>query len=686
MIATPAFASATPASAATPAANTASEQLRLGAAWYPEQWPDDHWEQDLALMQAAGMNVVRIGEFAWSALEPSEGHYDLEWLARAVRLAEKHHIAVVIGTPTDTPPAWLTTQHPEVLRIGPDGKQAEHGGRRQFSYASPVYRRYCQDIATRLAERFGHDPNVIGWQIDNEYTDESFDPDTRRQFQDWLQHRYTRLEALNEAWATAYWSQTYSAWSQIPLNARPGNPGLLLDHKRFVTDTWRSYQKVQIDAIRAHAEPRQFITTNIGGLGWSDNWDHYSITADLDVASWDPYVGQGHLDYLRHGAISDYVRGWKRQNFWAMETQPGFVNWAPINTSLDKGEVRAYGWESIGHGADAVLYWQWRSALSGQEQYHGTLVGPDGKPVPLYEEVSQLGRELKAASPVLAGTAPRPDVAIVTTYESRWAIDFQQHSRDYDQQRLLLDYYRALDDLTHGVDIVQATAPLDHYKLVLAPSLNVIPAALGAHLAEYVRNGGHLILGPRSGMKDEFNRLDTHRQPGPLVEPLGGRVEQYYALDERLSVSGEAGSGTASIWGEDLAAREPGTKVILRYGTNETWLSGRPAALRREYGKGTMTYLGTVLDPVMMSAFTKQALDAAHVTPAFGPLPPDVEIMRRQTASADRVVFILINHGKQTRAVTLRAALRDVLSNNRSVQSVALAPQGVAVLQESHAH
>jgi beta-galactosidase len=682
-----AVARATPAPAftAVPAAGTAAAQIRMGAAWYPEQWPEDRWEKDLALMEAAGMNVVRVGEFAWSALEPAEDHYDLEWLARAVRLAEKHHIAVVIGTPTDAPPAWLTSAHPQVLRVGPDGQQAEHGGRRQFSYSSPLYRSFCRDIATRLAERFGHDPNVIGWQIDNEYTDESFDPDTRAQFQDWLHRRYGSLDSLNEDWTTAYWSQTYSAWSQIPLNDKPGNPGLMLDHRRFVTDTWRSYQREQLEAIRAHSERRQFITTNIGGLGWSDNWDHYAITADLDVASWDPYVGQGHLDYIRHGASSDYVRGWKQQNFWVMETQPGFVNWAPVNTTLSPGEVRAYGWESVGHGADAILYWQWRSALNGQEQYHGALVGPDGSPLPLYEEVRQLGQELATASAALSGTTPRPDVAIVTTYESRWAIDFQPHSRNYDQQRILLDYYRALDDLTHGVDIVHASAPLDHYKLVLAPSLNVIPAALGEHLAEYVRNGGHLILGPRSGMKDEFNRLDVHRQPGPLVDALGGRVEQYYALDDRLAVSGEAGSGTASIWGEDLSAHDPQTRVILRYGASETWLSDRPAALRRTYGKGTLTYLGTVLDPAMMSAFVKQALDAAHVTAAFGLLPPDVELMRRQTAAGDRIVFILINHGRQTRAIHLPVTLQDVLAEGRVVRSVTLASQGVAVLEGSHA-
>jgi beta-galactosidase len=249
---------------------------------------------------------------------------------------------------------------------------------------------------------------------------------------------------------------------------------------------------------------------------------------------------------------------------------------------------------------------------------------------------------------------------------------------------VLLDYYRAVDDLTHHVDIVHASAPLEGYKLVLAPSLNVIPAALGQHLLDYVRNGGHLILGPRSGMKDEFNRLDTHRQPGPLVEALGGRVEQFYALDERLTVSGDIGSGTASIWGEELSASTPNTHVILRYRENDTWLSQKPAAISTTYGQGTLTYLGTLLDPAAMSAFVKQALDAAHVSSTFGPLPPDVEETRR--VASDRTVYILINHGKQARSLTLPTTLHDVLAGNRAIQSITLAAQGVAVLEELHAH
>jgi beta-galactosidase len=305
----------------------------LGAAWYPEQWPETQWEHDLQLMQEAHMNVVRVGEFAWSSMEPSEGHYDFGWLDRAIAMAAKHHIAVVIGTPTDAPPAWLTTKYPDTLGMNADGHWREHGGRRQFNYSSPRYRQFCALIDAQLGRRYGHNTDVIGWQIGNEYTDESFDPATRRMFQQFIQDKYKTLDNLNRRWSTAYWSQTYSAWSQIPMENTNGNPGLLFEHKHFVTATWRSFQRNQIDALRPLIDPAQFVTTNIGGLGWSDNWDHYAITADLDLASWDDYVGQGHLDAPKNAMLNDFVRGWKRQNFWVMETEPGSVNWAPINNS-----------------------------------------------------------------------------------------------------------------------------------------------------------------------------------------------------------------------------------------------------------------------------------------------------------------------------------------------------------------
>jgi beta-galactosidase len=657
-------------------------QPLIGAAWYPEQWPEQRWDADLSLMEAAGFNVVRVGEFAWSRMEPREGVYEFDWLARAIRLAEKHHIAVIIGTPTDAPPAWLTAKYPDTLRIDANGKRAAHGGRRQFSYSSPRYRIFCHEIATRLAKRFGHDSNVIGWQIGNEFTDESFDDAARAQFHRWLQVRYRTLDALNRDWATAYWSQTYDDWNEIPLNDAPGNPGLMLAHRRFVTATWLTFEQVQLDALRRWSDPRQFITTNIGGLGWSDHFDHYRIADPLTFASWDDYVGQGHLDTMRNAAMHDFVRGWKRKNFLVMETQPGFVNWAPVNNILAKGETRAMAWQAIGHGAEGVLYWQWRDAPNGQEQYHGALVGADGTPLPIYPELSQTAEEFHRVQAALAGTAPSSQVAILLTYDSRWAIGFQLHSNRYDELKVLLKFYRPLEETAQSVDIVEATAPLDQYRFVVAPALNVLPKDLAEHLLDYVRHGGTLLLGPRTGMKDEENSLNPQRQPGPLVESLGGRVEQFYALESPVAVEGNYGSGTAEVWAEQLSASDPETTVPLRYGVGDSWLESQPAMLEHRIGNGRLIYLGALLDASLMRATIATLALGAGVQPAFGPLSDGIEVCRR--IGAGHEAFILINHGDATAKVAIVDGMRVLLSDSvagGNNNTLILPSQGIAVLE-----
>ena len=619
--------------------NSSAPPILLGTAWYPEQWPEAQWESDLSLMEKAGVRMVRVGEFAWSRMEPSEGHYDLDWLDRAVAAAGKHGIYAVLGTPTAAPPAWLTQKYPETLRVDKEGHRAEHGNRQQFNWANPKYRELARKIAEQMAKRFGRNSLVLGWQIDNEYAEVSFDPETRSQFQQWLKARYGTLDSLNVRWTTAYWSQTYSSWDQVPIETDYGNPGLLLSWQRFVSDTWRSYQKNQLDVIRANSDPRQFITTNM--MGWFDGYDHYTVAQDLDLAAWDDYVGQGHLDPARNGATHDLTRGFKQKNFWVMETQPGSVNWAPINNSLDKGEVRAMAWHDVGHGADAVSYWQWRSALNGQEEYHGTLVGADSTPVPLYSEVQQIGQEFARAGSVLAGTSPRSEVAILHSYDSRWAIQWQKHNKDYDPVEELISYYRPLRAISQSIDVLPPTARLERYKLVVAPGLNVFSESTAKNLAEYVQQGGHLVLGQRSGMKDDDNGLQPARQPGPLVELLGGRVEQYYALADPVPVAGKFGSAQGKQWAELLSAKADDVEVLARYGKSNGWLDGQPAAITRRVGRGRITYIGAWLDDAAMAAAAKWMSEVSGVKPALGPVPDGIEVYPRY--GENREVYVIVS-------------------------------------------
>jgi len=629
----------------------------------------------LTLMEQAGVRMVRVGEFAWSRMEPSEGQYDLDWLERAITAASKHGIYTVLGTPTPAPPAWLTQKYPETLRMYEDGRRAEHGNRQHFNFANPKYRELTRKIAEQMVKRFGRNPYVLGWQIDNEYAEESYDPETKAQFHQWLKVRYGTLDNLNARWTTVYWSQTYFDWSQIPIETRYGNPGLLLSWKRFVSDTWRSYQKYQLEVIRANSDPRQFITTNM--MGWFDGYDHYTVSQDLDLAAWDDYVGKAHLDPAVNGAAHDLTRGFKRKNFWVMETQPGFVNWASINNSLDKGEVRAMAWHAIGHGADTVSYWQWRSALNGQEEYHGTIVGADGTPVPLFAEVEQIGKEFAKASPALAGTSVKSEVAILHSYDSRWAIQWQKHNREYDPVGEIVSYYRPLRAISQSLDIIPPTAPLSQYKLVVAPGLNVLSDEAANNLSQYVRQGGHLVLGQRSAMKNDDNGLQPERQPGPLAGLLGGRVEQFYALIDPVPVQGQFGSGQCKLWAELLSAKDRSTEVLETYGKSNGWLDGQPAAITRQVSKGRITYIGAWLDDPGMIAAAKWMTDVSGVKPALGLVPDGVEVYPRYGERG--AVFILVNFSKTAQSVSLPFEMNDVLEGG-SKRSVALPTYGIAVL------
>ena len=653
--------------------------LLLGTAWYPEQWPEARWPKDLALMQAAHIRVVRVGEFAWSTLEPHQGQYHFGWLERAIAEAARHHIFVVIGTPTAAPPAWLTSRYPQTLRVHADGRRAEHGNRQQFSFSSPLYRRFCRQIVTRLAQRFGHNPDVIGWQIDNEMGPPSFDATTRRQFHAWLRHKYHTVAALNRHWTTAYWSQTYQHFSQVPMRASNENPGLLLDFKRFVSATWTSYTANQVQAIRRFAAPGQFITTNT--THWGDQFDQYTLSRELSLASWDDYVPEGRYHWLANGVQDDLVRGYKRRDFWVMETQPAFVDWAPVNAALPPYAMRELAWQDVGHGANAVLYWQWRSALNGQEQYHGTLLGPDGEPVPAYHVVRSIAAQFALAGAALAGTAPHSRVALLQSYASRWAIDFQRQTDRFSVVREFTAFYKPLERFAQSVDVVSTRAPLSRYRLVVAPALNVLSRAEARHLAAYVRAGGHLVLGPRSGMKDSYDALWTERQPGPLAALLGGHVEQYYSLLNPVPLSGRFGAGKASVWAETLRAEASNTQVLMRYGPSNGWLNGQPAIITRRVGKGSITYIGAWLDPPLMSTVLDALARAAHVQPLVRGVARNVEVCER-TGEGKRV-WILINHGAKSHTVHLPAPATALLTGGAARRSITLAPHQVSVLLSS---
>ncbi|MBI4926577.1 MAG: beta-galactosidase, partial [Anaerolineae bacterium] len=627
----------------------ASQMLHFGAAYYPEHWPEDRVDQDIPLMLDAGFTVVRMGEFAWSTFEPARGKFNLDWMEKAILKLAVNGIKTVLGTPTAAPPAWLITEHPDILPIDENGRKVQFGNRVHYCVNSPEYHQATARIVGALAERFGPNQHVIGWQIDNEFGRVCYCDTCRKRFQDYLARKYGTLDELNRRWTTAYWSQTYSAWQQIPIPIGPHHPSLMLEWKRFVTQSYREFQKLQIDLIRPHLAPEVWITHNF--MGWFDGLDHYDMAADLDLVSWDWYVGSGHNDPYFTNSTHDLTRGFKRKNFWVMETQPGTVNWSKVNNPLYKGEARTMAFQAIGRGADGILYWQWRSALGGQEQMHGTLIDQSGQPRPFYEEAAKIGADIKKVSTLLAGSTIRSRAAVINDYESRWAIQWQKHHKDFDYVAHLQHYYRPLAMSNIPVDIVSPDLPLKEYKLVIAPALLLMDENRFANLKEFVEAGGYLILTPRCAMKNRDNVLFSERQPSTLTSLAGVEVNEYYAMNEDVPVKGNWFDGVSRTWAEVLKVVDTSnTLMVAKYEGNNELLSGQPAITVKAAKTGMFYYCGAYLDDASQSAFINRVAQVAGISKLLE-APAGVTVSRRLKGSQE--ILIVVNHTNQEKTVNL---------------------------------
>ena len=655
-----------------------SSKLHLGAAYYPEHWPEERWPEDIHLMKEAGFTVARMGEFAWSTFEPAEGEFYFDWLGRAIDLLADNGIVSVLGTPTAAPPAWLTQKYPNTLAVDENGKRSEHGQRCNYCVNSPAYHERTRSIVSKMAEHFGNTPNIIGWQLDNEFGRVCYCDTCRAAFQQYLAEKFQTLDAINENWTTRYWSQSYSSWDQIPIPKPGHNPGLMLSFQQFVTHSYKKYQKIQADILRVHIPKHVWLTHNF--MGWFPTFDHYKMSAGLDLASWDWYVPSGQPDYIETGAHHDLVRGFKRRNFWVMETQPGNVNWTTVNNHVHKGGIRAMAWHAVGHGADAVLYWQWRSALNGQEQYHGTLVDQSGQPRPLYKEIAQLGSEFDKISELLAGSEIKAKVAILNDYNSRWSLDWSRQHEDFDYVDHLRHYYKPFAERNIPVDIISADEKLTGYRLVIAPGLVILNSKRVQQITEFVERSGTLVLTLRSGMKDEYNSLLPMRQPGPLTKLTNTEVEEYYPLDVPVNVKGNFFNGMSKRWAERLRIldEDQNTQSVAMYGKHNGWLDDQIAITYNPCGMGGVYYVGTYLDDQAQSKLFELICRLRGIESRII-VPHGVEVCQRVTSAGENIYF-LINHHDSPKTVAIPWEAHEHLSGFPGKGELTLSPYGIAIL------
>ncbi|MEK3751488.1 beta-galactosidase [Paenibacillus sp. FSL E2-8871] len=677
----------------------ATEKFELGVCYYPEHWPESMWEDDYRRMRELGFTIIRIGEFAWSIFEPVQGEFQFGLFDRAIDLAHKHGLQIVLGTPTATPPAWLTHKYPEVLNVTYEGVTLQHGMRRHYNYSSPKYRELCARITEQMAEHYGNHPGVVGWQIDNELNceiSEFYSESDHKAFREWLQQKYVTLERLNEAWGAVFWNQSYSDWSQVYLprptpSPKQPNPHQALDEKRFISDNTISFAKNQADIIRKLA-PKQWVTTN----GLFGHLDSHELTDELlDFFSYDSYPQFSTIFYDPNERNTLNDRGWGLSlsvvrsispNFCIMEQQSGPGGW--VNRmdmpSPKPGQMRLWTYQSIAHGADMVLYFRWRTATMGNEIYWHGINDYHNQPNRRVREAGQIGQELAGAGQALIGTRNQANVAIVRDYANEWDGEYDVWHGPF-MWKSNKEWYKALQRKHIPNDVLYlrkktTLEELARYDVLIYPHPAIMTDETASLLDEYVQQGGKLIFGCRTGYKDERGQCYMRPFPGAARDLCGITVEEFTMVKgsrqpTTISWSGAAEGVTgADDFNDILRIEDDSVEVMAVYASD--YYAGKPAVTRNRRGKGEVWYYGAVFNEQAASIIIDQVSLQSPVD--WLVLPEDVELQVRNGTSSSYT--FLLNYSEAPVAIHLHETKMDLLSGTTLSGEVTMEGFGVLIL------
>lgn len=654
-----------------------------GAAHYPELWPVEVFHKDLELMKEIKLNVVRVAEFTWSLLEPEEGRYSFDWLHEYIDAYRKHGIRVVIGTPTAAPPPWLVKKHPEILPIDYNGVPARYGVRREYCPNNPLYREFTKKIVSKLAEEFKDYDNVIGFQIDNEvhWGEGSswrycYCPHCISKFREYLEGKYGDIENLNKTMGTLVWSHKYSSYDEIVPPKPPFdlyNRSLTIEWLRFRSQSWVDYVNLQAEIIRSVA-PGKLVTTNLMGL--YPEIDYYRLSGNLDFSSTDVYpkFGSDAYDPAYTGLVYDATRNMSRnRRFVVMELQAGATDGysyvAPegsgvfkISVTPEPGEIRKWAYQAIAHGAEGVLFWDWRTRPIGKEQFWHGILDHDGVPRRRFREVQKLFNELDRISDVIDKSRVEASAALLLSYETLWALDtIEKGYYNHTYTGELAKTYKALWLNRVNIDVIPPEATFDSYKIVAAPSLYLASQTLIEKLREYVHNGGTLLLTPRSFVKDEYNRVNINLDK--VYELTGVKIKEYTRLPEnaKASIKFEEDSpilAKEETYGEAwLETYEPETAKPIAYATWR-WMRAEPVITVNNYGKGTVVTIGSILPQHTLTKIIKQLLQHVNIKPVIqeNTLDPNIEYYSKTLNTRKKVLFI-INHEGTPKQLKIKLAI-----------------------------
>lgn len=674
------------------------KEIVMGVCYYPEHWDKKLWEEDLRRMSEAGLKTVRIGEFAWNVVEPEEGVYDYSLFDEFLDMAQKNGIGVIFCTPSATPPAWLTNKYPEVLNASKDGLLYKHGARRHYNYNSIVYRKYVSDIVEKYAEHYGRHEAVIGWQIDNEINCEAgefYSESDDKAFNIFLREKYKCIEELNKAWGTVFWNQIYTEWSEVHIPRKTVNntvnPHQALDYFRFISESARSFTKMQSDIIKKYIKEDDFITTN----GLFGNLDNHKLTEEsLDFMCYDSYPNFAYLVDSYNPANKYKDRHWSMNltetrsisdNFGIMEQQTGANGWtmwmgAPTPRP---GQINLWTMQSIAHGADFVSYFRWRTCTVGTEIYWHGILDYSGRDNRRLMEIKDICNKIHMMNDI-AGSRYEAKVAVIRDYDNIW--DGQGdvwhgrmtwHSEEglfdgLQSSHTPFDYIYLHDDTDKEL--------LCRYKVIFYPHGALLNDKRMEILKEYVNNGGILIFGARTGFKDMMGRCVMDKLPGKAAELSGTDVYEYTICapdEEVMKVRWNEDVFDAPVFNDFLKATGKNAKEVGFY--DNSYYKGVAAVVENQYGKGKVYYFGGCFNKDTAEAFLK---NTGVISPYSGiiDLEENCEIAVRSSGNGKKYMFVL-NYSKEEAYINLKKTVKDIFTKEELSGKIAIAPYGTVIYE-----
>jgi beta-galactosidase len=682
-------------SAVLPAQQLAKEAFRpdqmdtilYGAAYYPEYMPYERTDEDIALMKKAGISVVRVGESTWGLWEPEDGRFEYAWMDRVIEKLHAAGIRVILGTPTYSIPAWMYKKHPEMVVTRLGGQYLYYGIRQNTDLMNATYRTYCERVIRKILEHYKDNPAVIGYQIDNETSSSgSANPDVQAGFRQYLESKFKTVDQLNKVWGLNYWGQRLNNWDELPTRDGILNPGWKLEWERYSQWETTDFLSWQAKIVNEYKRPDQFITHDFAGPPRPEvNED--AVAKSLDIVAVNPYHGtQDDYDGEASSYQGDYSRSLKHTNYLVTETNADAIGWDSKGQFPPyDGQMRLDVYTHVSSGANMVEYWHWHSLHYGQETYWKGVLGHDLLPGRPYNEVSRTAHELERVGPEIVDLRIKNPVAILYSRDSYYGIEFMKFSDHVNYTTILRQMYHVLYHANVGVDFVfPESTNLSDYKVIVVPPLYIASEALLKRLGDFVKNGGHLVVAFKSGFCNEYSTVRWEMMPGPLKEAAGFHYQEFSSLKQPLALKDDPFHADAdnkvSDWAEMIV---PDTAKALAY-YDHPFFGKYPAVTRNEFGKGSLTYEGTVLSEKLQKAVVLGVLTEAGLASSDQKVPAAVHVKHAQNRQGKALHFYL-NYSSSPQMVPYAYASGTNLLSQGSViqeQSLLLQPWDLAIVEE----